>query len=128
MKTAVSLMLVFMLMIVVAPICSAKFVQVYNCSQDEDATDTQIEAAAAEWIKAAKTMKGGDQLELNLYYPVVAKTGEDDLLFVITAPSLEKWGVFMDGYPDSAADKVDQKLKDLIDCPDSALWESVKIK
>ena len=128
MKIIVRLMLVFMLMIVVAPACSAKFVQIYNCSQDEDATDMQIEAVAAEWLKAAKTMKGGDQLELHLYFPVVAKTGEDDLLFVITAPSLEKWGIFMDGYSNSAADKVDQKLEELIDCPDSALWESVKIK
>jgi hypothetical protein len=60
MKTIVGLMLVFMLMITAAPAYSAEVVQIYNCEQDEDATDGDIKALAAEWLKAAKKMKGGN--------------------------------------------------------------------
>jgi hypothetical protein len=74
-------------------------------------------------------MKGGDQLEAYLHYPVVAQMGEHDFLFVIKAPSMEKWGMFSDGYVGSPAQKVDKmKFDELCDCPDSALWEPVKVK
>jgi len=44
----------------------------------------------------------------------------------VKAPSLAEWGTFMDGYEGSAAAKVDKKFAEVGDCPDSALWESVK--
>ena len=128
--TFVSLaMLVFMLMFVAAPAYSAEVIQIFHCQQDEDATDKDVAAAASEWLKAAKTMKGGDQLEASLHFPVVAHMGEYDFLFVIKAPSMEKWGMFMDGYNGSPAQEIDKKKFDNIcACPDSSLWEPVKVK
>jgi len=129
MNTVLRLMLVFMLMVVAAPAYSAEVIQIFKCQQDEDATEKDVEAAASEWLKAAKTMKGGDQLEAYLHYPVVSQMGEHDFLFVIRAPSMEKWGIFMDGYNGSPAQEVDKKKFDNIcDCPDSALWEPIKVK
>ena len=130
MKTIVRLMLVLMLMIVVAaPAYSAEVIQIFRCSQDEDATEKDLEAVASEWLHAAKKMKGGDQLEAYLHFPVVSQMGELDFLFVIRAPSMEKWGMFMDGYNGSPAQEVDKKkFNNICDCPDSALWEPVKVK
>ncbi len=122
-------MFVFMLMFGTVPAYAAEVIQVFHCQQDENATDKDVVAAASEWLKAAKTMKGGDQLEASLHFPVVAKMGERDFLFVIKAPSMEKWGIFMDGYHGSPAQEVDKKKFDNIcDCPDSALWEPIMIK
>ena len=129
MNTVLRLMLVFMLMVIAAPAYSAEVIQIFHCQQDENATEKDVAAAASEWLKAAKTMKGGDQLEAYLHFPIVAQMGERDFLFVIKAPSAEKWGMFVDGYNGSPAQEVDKKKFDNIcDCPNSALWEPVKVK
>ncbi len=128
MKTIVQLLLVSMLIIAAVPAYSAEVSQIFRCEQDEDATRMDLEAAASEWLKAARQMKGGDEIEVYLYFPIAAQMGEYDFYFVLKAPSLEKWGVFMDGYEGSPAQKVDKKFDELCDCPDSALFEAVKEK
>ena len=129
MNTIVRLMIISMLMLGAAPAYSAEVIQIFKCQIDENATEKDLEAAASEWLKAAKTMKGGDQLAAYLHFPVVSQMGAHDFLFVIRAPSMEKWGMFMDGYNGSPAQEVDKKKFDNIcDCPDSALWEPVKVK
>jgi len=128
MKTIVGLMLVFMLMITAAPAYSAEVVQIFNCEQDEDATDEAIKAVAAEWFEAAKKMKGGEQLEVYVRFPIVGHMGEKDFSFILRAPSLEEWSVFTSGYKDSALQEIDDRLDELCDCPDSSLWEIEKLK
>ena len=128
MKTVVGLMLVFMLMILAAPAYSAEVVQIYNCEQDEDATDGDIKAVAAEWLKAAKKMKGGERLEVHVRHPIVGHMGENDFSFILIAPSLEEWSVFTSGYKGSALEEIDDKLDELCDCPDSSLWEIEKVE
>ena len=128
MNTIIRLIIVSILMIVAAPAYSAKVVQVFSCEQDDDATEEALEAQALKWLKAARQMKGGAQLEVYLNYPWAAQMDENDFLFVLIAPSLEEWGVFFDNYKGSAAAQVDQGSNDLAACPDSSLWESVEIK
>jgi len=135
MKTIVRLMLVSMLMIVpmlmivAAPAYSAEAVHVYWCAEGDNVSEEQIEAAASKWLKAAKTMKGGEQLKAYIYYPVAAKLpGETDLLFLVVAPSAAAWGTFWDGYKNSPAERVDMDNRDLVICTSSALMESVEVK
>ncbi len=128
MKTIVGLMLVFMLMIVAAPAYSLEVVHIFKCEQDEDATDEDIKALAAEWLKAAKKMKGGERLVVYVRHPIVGQMGENDFSYTLSLPSLEEWGVFTSGYKGSALEEIDDKLDELCDCPDSALWEIEKLK
>jgi hypothetical protein len=128
MKTIVGLMLVFMLMIVTTPAYTAEVVQIYNCEQDEDATDGAIKALAAEWLKAAKKMKGGERLEVYIRHPIVGQMGEKDFTFVLRAPSLEEWALFTSGYEGSELEIIDDKLDELCDCPGSTLWEIQKLE
>ena len=113
---------------VATPAWSATAVMVYTCEQDDDASEADVNAAAAAWLKAAKGMKGGENIEAFTMFPVAVTMGESDFLFVVTAPSLTEWGAFMDGYEGSAAADSDKKYADVADCPNSALWESVTIK
>jgi hypothetical protein len=123
------LVLVLVLMVAVAPAYSAQATQVWSCEEEDEATEADLRAAAAEWLKAAKTMKGGENMEVSLFFPVaVDKTGEIDFLFVVSAPSFAEWGLFWDGYDGSPASKVDQGSNSKAICPDSALWETVEIK
>ena len=123
------LMIGSMLMIKAAPAYAAEAMQMWKCELMDDTTEEEVIAMAQEWLKAAKTMKGGENFELSLFFPVaVDKTGEIDFLMVVTAPSFAEWGKFWDGYEGSPASKVDQGSASIAICPDSALWEEVEIK
>ena len=126
MKTVIRLILISILMMVAAPAWSGSAVAVYTCEQDDDASEADVNVAAAEWLKAAMSMKGGENLEAFVMFPMAVTMGESDFLFIVKAPSLAEWGTFMDGYEGSAAAESDRKHADVADCPDSALWESVK--
>jgi len=128
MKTIVSAVLISILMIVAAPAYSGGVAtQFFKCEMDEDATEKDVVAYASKWLKSAKTMKGGKNLEAHIFFPVaVTNMGETDLIFAISAPTFAEWGMFWDAYegsPAAAADKED----DLVDCPNSALWETIKV-
>ena len=125
----VSAMLFAVVMVAAAPAYSAQVTQVFSCEEEDEATETGLKKVAAEWLKAAKSMKGGENIEVSLFFPVaVDKTGEIDFLMVVTAPSFAEWGLFWDNYDGSPASKVDQGSASLAICPDSALWEEVEIK
>ena len=135
MTTLVRLMLVCMLilgsmlMIGAAPAYAAEAMQMWKCEMEGDTTEEEVITMAQEWVKAAKTMAGGKGLEANVYFPVAVNvTGEVDVLFVIHAPSFVEWGKFWDNYSGSPANEVEERNRKKIICPDSALWESVKIK
>jgi hypothetical protein len=128
MNAIMRLILVSVLMVVAGPAYSDSFSQYLICEQDDDASSQDLEALASKWLKAARGMKGGDKLQVYLHFPVVAQMGEADFSFVLTAPSLEAWGVFMEGYEGSAAQKMDAEWDELAACPNSALFRTVKVK
>jgi len=128
MKMFIRLLIVSLLMVMAAPAWADSALHALTCEQDEETTDDQVEAIATEWFKAAKAVKGGEQLEFYLNFPVAAKTGEVDVAMIIIAPSFTEWGTFMDNYPGSAAEAIDDKYEDDLDCGNGTLWESVKIE
>ena len=135
MKTLVGLMLVCLLMLVsmqmigAAPAYAAEAMQMWRCEMDDDTTEEEVITMAREWLKAAKTMEGGERLKAFVNFPVAVNAiGETDVWFVVVAPSFEEWGKFWDGYAGSPANAIDEENSALVVCPDSALWESVKIK
>ena len=121
-------MLVPMLMILTAPAYSAPVSMFLKCGQDDEASRQDLETVAAKWLKAAKGMKGGKNIEIYLHFPIVAQMGEMDFAFVIVSPSIMEWGTFMDGYPGSAANKLDKEWDELATCPNSSLWKTGKVE
>ena len=114
-------------MIVTAPAWSDSVSYAYKCEQEDSASDKDVMAAAAAWLKAAKGVKGGDNLQVFVHFPVVAAMGDTDFLFVIKAPSLAEWGLFMDNYQGASLAAEDKKFAKLAACPDSTLFESVEV-
>ena len=120
-----------MLMIVAAPGYSAVASQMWRCELGEETTEADVKARASKWLEAARQMKGGEGLEAYVFFPVAVNNAENiDLLFVVTAPSFADWGQFWDAYqnPDSPLAELDKENQDAIACPDSAVWESYKVK
>ena len=130
MKTTLLLVLVSVLAIVAAPAYSSEAMQMWKCEMDEDVTEQQVLDMAQDWLKAAKTMEGGENMTVTVYFPVaVNMAGDTDLLFVVHTPSFEEWGKFWDGYEDSPAAKVDQENTENGGvCPDSAMWEAFRVE
>jgi len=66
MKTIVRLMLVFMLMIVpmlmigAAPAYAGEAMQMWRCEMSDDTSEEEVIAMAQAFLKAAKTMPGGE--------------------------------------------------------------------
>ena len=125
--TIVSVML-SMMMFAAAPARSAEATQMWKCEMGADTTEEEVEAGAAKWLKAARQMDGGDQLEASVLFPVAVNVvGNTDFMFIVVAPSFAEWGKFWDVYQISPEGDADQANAD-VDCPDSALWNSVKVE
>jgi len=128
MKTFLQLMIISLLMVLAAPAWSAEVLHSLQCQQSDEVSDEKVDAMTVEWLAAAKTVKGGENLQVRLNFPVAAKAGDVDLVIVLVTPSFTEWGTFMDNYAGSAAEAVDAKHMDGLDCGNGALWESISFK
>ena len=132
MKTFARSIIISLLLIIAAPAYSnsgLQAIQIFVCEFNDDATADQVLAMASTWLKAAKGMKGGKNLDAYIRFPVAeGSDAKGDLRFVITTPTFEEWGAFTDAYEGSPASKVDEQFDNLVDCADSSMWEGLKIK
>jgi hypothetical protein len=120
-------MLVLVMSLAVAPAFSAEVVQIWACEMDDEASEQAVRDHFVKWLKAAKQIEGGANLEARVLFPVaVNDTGEMDVLLMVLAPSFQEWGRFWDGYEGSLAADVESEDDEMLVCPDSTLWESVK--
>jgi hypothetical protein len=126
MKTMLRLTLVALLMFVTVPVLSGEAVQMWSCSMEDTTTEEQVHEAAKKWLAAAKKIPGGENLKAFVYFPIaVVATGETDFIFMVSAPTFEEWGKFWDNY--LKAD-LESDTQDLFFCPDSVLWEAIRVQ
>lgn len=122
MKTLIRVMAISMLMIFAAPAYS-ETIQIFNCTFEGDATEDDVSAMASKWLKAAKTLKGGDNLQIAIRYPVAAAVTDVDFKFVVITPTFAEWGAFTDAYEASVLQEIDDELFKIANCGESSLWE-----
>lgn len=127
-KTIVQSVLISTLAMASAPAHAADAWQVFNCELVDDKTEADVIAAAKKWLKAARTMKGGEELQVSVHFPMAAASWDSDFKLILKAPSFAAWGTFWDGYEGSPADKVDQEHDEITACPSSMLFEAVAIE
>lgn len=127
MKTLIRVMAISMLMVFAAPAYS-ETIQIFNCTYEGDSTEEDISAMASKWLKAAKTMKGGENLQIAIRYPVAAAVNEIDFKFVVMTPTFAEWGAFTDAYDLSELQEIDDELFKVANCGDSSLWEGGFVK
>jgi hypothetical protein len=129
MKSLLGLVIVAVLVFGAVPAYSAEVAQMWKCEMDDAVTEDQVEEHASKWLAAAKKLPGGENLQAYVLFPIaVNATGEMDLMLVIVAPSFEEWGKFWDAYNDSDAADIEEDAQEMIVCPDSVLWEKVKVE
>ena len=132
MRTFTRSILVSLFLIIAAPAFSdtdMQTIQIFVCEFNGDATSEQVLEMSAAWLKAAKQMKGGENMKLVIRFPIAEGTaGEGDFKFVMSTPTFAEWGAFTDAYEGSEVAKVDEKFNDLADCGASSIWEGLLIK
>jgi hypothetical protein len=122
------LVLASTLLVAAAPAFSGVAMQIWRCEMEEGATEEGILANASKWLKAAKTIKGGENLQVTVHFPVaVNATDKVDLLLILTVPTFEEWGRFWDSYIDSPAAEIHSENKMII-CPNSVVWQTFKVE
>jgi hypothetical protein len=102
---------------------------IFQCKVNEGFTPEQVEATAQEYLKALRQLDGGKDLKMKVVWPVaVNDMGEKDFNIVLIWPSFQAWGRSWDAFKSSSNIAQFEDLKGAADCPDSALWESIKIE
>lgn len=125
MKKILGVVFVSVLLLVAGPALADRASQTWKCEMDDEISEDEVIVKGKEWVEAAKSVEGGENIKASLRFPVaVDATGEIDLLFEIVWPSFEEWGKFWDNYSGSeAANLEDANADEGIVCPDSAVWE-----
>ncbi len=129
MKATMRCLLLLLLFAISAPVFSAseyEVVQIWSCEMDDATTEAQVEAIAASYLKAVRTVDGGADATMRVFFPaVVNNTGTTDFYFVLNAKSFTDWGKIWDAYQEgSALAAADDSAKGKVTCPDSMLWEA----
>jgi hypothetical protein len=101
--------------------------QVWTCKLNDGKTGADLVKVSSSWLKAAKTMDGGKDLEVRLNFPLAASVGDGGFTFVLIAADAKTWGIFYTNYVDSPAAKADVEWGAVASCSSSALWNSVKM-
>ena len=128
MKTVIRIFIIATLLVFAAPAHSSAL-QLFNCELTEAATTDDVFDMAAKWLKVAKTLKGGENLQIFIRHPIAASTDDIDFKLVLALPTFAEWGVFTDAY--EGADSIaaaDDEFEKIADCNDSAMWEGEEVK
>lgn len=132
MKTFARLALLSLVLLMAAPAWSdsgMQAIQIFNCTFNDDADTDDVMALASSWLKAAKAIEGGENINAYIRFPIAEGHGDGgDFRFVITAPTFAEWGAFTDVYESSGLVEVDDELDKLVNCGESTIWEGMQIK
>lgn len=127
MKTLIHLALISLLMVIASP-AHSEAIQIFNCEFEADTTEDDVLAMGAKWLKAAKSIKGGENIQVFIRYPVAASVDDIDFKFVLVTPDFAQWGKFTDNYEMSTIVEIDDELEKIATCNDSSMWEGQELK
>ena len=122
MKTLIRLMIISMFMLIASPVY-AEALQIFNCEYEGEATEDDVFDMADKWLKAAKTLKGGENIKVYIRFPVAASVDDIDFKLVLAMPTFAEWGAFTDHYEKSQIVEIDDEFEKVAECNDAAMWE-----
>ena len=102
-------------------------VQIWSCKLNDGKAGDDLEAVSSAWLKAARSMEGGEVLEAYLEFPVAAPVGDGSFSFVMVVADTKEWGVFNFDYPNSPAGEADEAWGEVATCSGSSLWASIEV-
>ena len=127
MKTLIRLAIISLFMLMASPVY-AEAIQIFNCEYEGDATEDDVFEMSGKWLAAAKTIEGGENIQVVIRFPVAASVDDIAFKFVIIAPNFAEWGEFTDNYSASKLQEIDDELEKVASCNDASMWEGEVVK
>ena len=122
MKTLIRLAIISLFMLMASPVY-AEAIQIFNCEYEGDATEDDVFGMSSKWLAAAKTIEGGENIQIAIRFPVAASVDDIAFKFVLIAPNFAEWGKFTDNYSASKLQEIDDELFKVANCGESSIWE-----
>ena len=117
-----------LMLLFTAPAFADSILHIWSCELRDGKTNDDLVAVSEAWLKAAKGMDGGADVQVTLEFPIAADAGDGEFSFVLTIDDTKTWGVFNNDYGDSAAGEADEAWFEVATCSKSSLWTSVDIE
>ena len=132
MKTIILSTLTALLMIsFTATAYADSILNIWSCKLNDEKTEDDLMKASSAWLKIAKGMDGGADINAFVDYAIFSNTPnseEGSFSFVLETPDLKSWAALFNDYPDSPLAKADEVWGEVATCSGSFLLSSVEIE
>ena len=104
-------------------------VHIWTCELNDGKTGEDVVEVSSAWLKVARSMEGGEDLDLNLEFRIAADVGDGGFNFVLIAANEKTWGTWYGASdPDSAMEEANTAWAEVATCSSSSLWFSAEIE
>ncbi len=110
---------------------SDSVLEIWSCKLNDEKTDDDLMKASSAWLKAAKGMDGGADIEAFVNYAFFSNTANSEpgsFGFVLRTPDLKSWAALYNDCPDSPLGEADQAWGEVATCSDRSLLGSVNVE
>ncbi len=132
MKTIILSTLTALLMIsFTATAYADSILNIWSCKLNDEKTEDDLMKASSAWLKIAKGMDGGSDINAFVDYAIFSNTPnseEGSFSFVLMTPDLKSWAALFNDYPDNPLGKADEVWGEVATCSDSSLLSSVEVE
>jgi len=102
---------------------------IWECELNDGKTSQDAVDASSAWLKVAKSLEGGEDLEVFVDFRIAADVGDDNFNFVLAAADEKTWGTWYGADdPDGAMEAANVAWAEVAACSASSLWFSVEIE
>jgi hypothetical protein len=113
----------------VAPALANNVIQIWVCELHEGKTGADAVDVSEAWLKAARSVAGGEDLDVLLRLPIAANVADDSFRFVLIAPDARSWGTwFENSSTDVSLAQANDTWNEVAFCSGSSMWAGVPIE
>ena len=124
------------MIVLIAAVCTtfgtasagADVIHTFSCTIRDGAETADVFIRSADWLKAARSDKGGKNIKVRLEFPLAAEAGFRGFNYVVISPNLKEWGAFYDNYATSKALQADGPWEEVALCTKSVLFSAFEIE
>ena len=104
---------------------------IWSCKLNDEKTEDDLMKVSSAWLKVAKGMDGGADIEAFVEYAIFSNTPNTEdgsFSFVLETPDLKSWAALYNDYPDSPLGKAEEAWGEVATCSARSFWDSVEIE
>lgn len=120
-------LVVVLLLFIAVPLHATTLVQVFPCTINEGNTEEDVAVYIAEYLKSARSIKGGADMEIYINSALAPKSTGIEIVTIF--PSFAAWGHFIDDLPASPLVEltVGAEKQGKLTCSGGKIWASVPV-